>query len=282
MSLFSLKNVSYQYPLYDKKVVKNVSLDIEKGKVYGLLGPNEAGKTSLCNIIRGLIPQFYRGKLEGEVLLKGKPLELYSADALLETIGYVFQNPFTQISGVKETVFEEIAYGMENMGKPREEMISRTNELIKMFRLEELAERNPYALSGGQKQRVALVSILAADPELIIMDEPTSQLDPQSTEEVFEIIEMIKKQGKTIILVEHKIDLVAQYCDHIFLMNDGNLVMNGAVDEVLSNRKVMDYGVQLPQAAMFFLELAERGIKTDKIPLTVQQAYDALKKREVI
>lgn len=282
MSLISLKNVSYRYPLDKKQAIKNVSLDIEKGKVYGLIGANESGKTSICNIIRGLIPGFYRGELTGEVLLKGKPLSSYSAKELSELIGYSFQNPFTQISGVKETVFEEIAYGMENLGIPRDEMNVRIKELIHMFHLEDLADRNPYQLSGGQKQRVALVSVLAPDPEIIIMDEPTSQLDPKSTEEIFEIISAIKKQGKTIILVEHKVDLIAAYCDHILLMEDGELVMDGKVEEVLNNPEVLKHGGQLPQIVLYFLKMMEiSGEHYGRIPLTVEQAYRFLKQTGV-
>lgn len=281
MSILSLKNVNYRYPLEEKQVIRNVSLNLEKGKVYGLIGANESGKTSICNILRGLIPQFYRGGLTGEVLLKGKPLDSYSPEQLSKTIGYVFQNPFTQISGVKETVFEEIAYGMENLGMSKEKMTSRVNELVSMFHLEELIDRNPYQLSGGQKQRVALISVLAPDPEIIIMDEPTSQLDPKSTEDIFKVIEIIKKQGKTILLVEHKVDLMAKYCDHIFLMAKGELVMSGSVEQIMTDPKVLEYGGQLPQVVLYFLEQKKCGKTVDQIPLTVEAAYQWLQKKGV-
>lgn len=281
MNIVSLKNISYQYPLEDREVIKNVSLDIEKGKVYGLIGANESGKTSLCNIIRGFIPELYRGKLKGEVLIEGKKIEEYSMGDLSTIIGYSFQNPFTQISGVKDTVYEEIAYGMENIGVPRDKMIDRVNELIKLFHLEKLVDKNPYELSGGQKQRVALASMLALDPEIIIMDEPTSQLDPKGTEDIFEIIQFMKNKGKTIILVEHKIDLVASYCEYIFLMNNGKLVMSGPVREILTNPKVLEYGGQLPQVVLYFIERIKRGEDFDFIPLTVEEAYEYLGKRGV-
>lgn len=281
MNIVSLKNISYQYPLEDREVIKDVSLDIKKGKVYGLIGANESGKTSLCNIIRGFIPELYRGKLKGEVLIHGKKIEEYSMGDLSTIIGYSFQNPFTQISGVKDTVYEEIAYGMENIGVPRDKMIDRVNELIKLFNLEKLVDKNPYELSGGQKQRVALASMLALDPEIIIMDEPTSQLDPKGTEDIFEIIQFMKNKGKTIILVEHKIDLIAAYCDHILLMNNGKLVMNGTVREILTNTKVLEYGGQLPQVVLYFIERIKRGEDFDFIPLTVEEAYEYLEKRGV-
>lgn len=278
MAAISLKNVSYRYPLEEAPVIKNVSFDIEKGQVWGLIGANESGKTSICNIIRGFIPEIYRGDLEGAVEINGRSVESYQDGELALVVGYSFQNPFTQISGVKDTVYEELAYGMENIGVPREEMIRKAEALIQMFYLEKLKDKNPFQLSGGQKQRVALASMLALDPEIIILDEPTSQLDPQSTEEIFEIIQLLKKQGKTIILVEHKIDLVAEYCDHILLMSGGRIAMMGKTEEVLTDPRVLQYGGQLPQVVLYFLERAKKTGKRGEIPLTVEQACRALKK----
>lgn len=274
MAVISLRNVNYQYPLEDKLVIREVSLDIEEGKVYGLIGANESGKTSLCNVIRGFIPELYKGKLTGEVTVYGKPVSSYNMGELASVIGYAFQNPFTQISGAKETVYEEIAYGMENIGRPRDEMIAKTEELLKLFKLESLADKNPYELSGGQKQRVALASIIALDPQILIMDEPTSQLDPQSTEDIFEIIRLMKARGKTIILIEHKIDLMAAYCDQILLMSEGRLVMQGPAKRVLTDPEVLRYGGQLPQVVLYFLKQSKGDLK--EIPLTVEEACSFL------
>lgn len=274
MSILSLKNVSYQYPLEQKNVIKNISFDLEAGKVYGVMGSNESGKTTVCNIMRGFIPELYKGSLSGEVLYGGKSISDYNIGDLAAHIGYSFQNPFTQISGVKETVYEEIAYGMENLGVPREKIIPRVEELLALFQLESLAEKNPFELSGGQKQRVALASIVALDPEIVILDEPTSQLDPQSTEDIFKIIAYLKDAGKTVFLVEHKVDLLAEYCDEIFLMSEGKIVMQGKTKEILSDPNVLKYGGQLPQVALFYLQA--KG-STNEIPLTVAQAYQMLK-----
>lgn len=277
MAVVSLKNVSYTYPLEENRVIDDISFTLEKGKSYGLLGGNEAGKTTVCNIIRGFVPQLYKGTLEGEVLINGKLIEEYDPGVLAHIIGYSFQNPFTQISGVKETVYEELAYGMENMGVPKTEMIEKVDELVKLFHLEELADKNPYELSGGQKQRVALASMLALDPEIVILDEPTSQLDPKSTEDIFEIIQLLKGQGKTIILVEHKSDLIAEYCDRILLLCNGQIAMQGETKEVLTNPQVLKYGGQLPQVVLYFLERKCQNKKNGGIPLTVEQAVAILK-----
>lgn len=278
MAVISLKNVSYQYPLDERNVIENVSFDFEEGKVYGLIGENESGKTTLCNIIRGFIPEIYRGHLTGEVLLNKKPVTEYTSGELAALIGYSFQNPFSQISGVKETVYEEIAYGMENIGIPREQMVERVEYLIKLFHLEKLKDKNPYELSGGQKQRVALASVIALNPQIVILDEPTSQLDPKSTEDIFEMINILKKEGKTILLIEHKIDLVAEYCDQILLMQHGKIKLQGEVKEVLTNPKVIEFGGQLPQVVLYFLELSKRtGKVIEDIPMTVKQAYQMMK-----
>lgn len=272
MAEIILKNVNYQYPLEEKEVVCDFTYCFEQGKVYGLIGENESGKTTLCNIIRGFIPELYRGKLEGEILINGRKISSYDSGELASIVGYSFQNPFVQISGVKDNVYEEIAYGMENIGVPREQMIKRVDELVKMFHLEELVDKNPYELSGGQKQRVALASMIALDPEVVIMDEPTSQLDPKSTEDIFEIVNILKKQGKTIILIEHKIDLVAEYCDSILLMHQGELVMHGDAKDVLTDPKVLEYGGQLPQIVLYFLKQGK--LKGNDIPLTVKEAVE--------
>ncbi len=276
MAEIILKNVSYQYPLEEKKVVRDFTYCFEQGKVYGLIGENESGKTTLCNIIRGFIPELYRGKLEGEILINGRKISSYDPGELACIAGYSFQNPFVQISGVKDNVYEEIAYGMENIGVPYDQMIKRVNELVKMFHLEELVDKNPYELSGGQKQRVALASMIALDPEVVIMDEPTSQLDPKSTEDIFEIVDILKKQGKTIILIEHKIDLVAEYCDSILLMHQGKLVMHGDAKDVLTDPRVLEYGGQLPQIVLYFLKQGR--LKGNEIPLTVKEAIEKIGK----
>lgn len=276
MAEIVLKNVSYRYTLEEKQVVRNFTYCFEQGKVYGLIGENESGKTTLCNIIRGFIPELYRGKLEGEILINGRKIDTYGSGELASIVGYSFQNPFVQISGVKDNVYEEIAYGMENIGIPRERMIERVDELVKIFHLEELVDKNPYELSGGQKQRVALASMIALDPEVVIMDEPTSQLDPKSTEDIFEIVNILKKQGKTIILIEHKIDLIAEYCDSILLMHNGELVMHGESKEVLTDPKVLEYGGQLPQIVLYFLE--KGSVKGNEIPLTVKKAVEKIMK----
>ena len=193
-AVIECKNVTYNYPLTEKPAVKNINITLERGKFYGVVGENGAGKTTLCAVLRGFAPSFYQGELQGEVLYEGKPLPEYGAN-IATKIGYAFQNPFTQISGVKDTVFEEVAYGLENFGVPVEEIVERVENIMKLTNIEALAMKNPFELSGGQAQRVALASVIVLEPDVLIIDEPTSQLDPQGTEAVFEIIKLMKEKG---------------------------------------------------------------------------------------
>lgn len=269
------KNVTYTYPLADEPSIRNVSLNIEEGKFYGIVGENGSGKTTLCAILRGFAPSFYQGDIQVEVLVYGKPIGEYGGE-LATKIGYVFQNPFTQISGVKETVFEEVAYGLENFGVPVEEIVERVEAIMKLTHIDSLAEKNPLELSGGQMQRVALASVLVLEPDILIIDEPTSQLDPQGTESVFEIIKMMKDKKKTIILVEHKIDLIAEYADEVLVLRGGKLIAGGDKAQVLSDISLMEQGVQLPQMAILGSRLKEKGFPISEIPVTEKRAVEII------
>lgn len=279
MVVASLRNVRYKYPLTEKYALKDVTYEFEAGKFYGLIGENGGGKTTLCNLLRGLIPHFYNGELEGETVVFGVDIREQKAEELAVKIGYVFQNPFNQMSGVKSTVFEEIAMGLENLGVEKEEIIRKVEEVCKLLHIEELIARNPNELSGGQRQRVAFASIIVMDSEMLVIDEPTSQLDPQGTENIFEIIQMLKESGKTILLVEHKIELIAEYCDEVLVMREGEIVCAGKTQEILSDITLSDQNVQIPQVAVWGHEMKAAGKELAGIPVTVDQAIELAEER---
>ena len=269
MAYIELKDVTYTYPLMKQPALKNITASFEHGKFYGIIGENAGGKTTLCNLIRGLIPHFYKGKLEGQVLIEGEDIRTLDIDLLSTKIGYIFQNPFTQISGVRKTVFEEIALGLENLGMPREEMIEKVLHIAKLVHIENLLQNNPNAFA----------SIIAMDTDTFVIDEPTSQLDPEGTEGIFEIIHTLKEQGKTIILVEHKVDLLAEYADEILVLYKGELIAKGATKDVLSDVSLSEKGVLLPRTVMLNQKLTEKGITLDYVPVTKDDCVSALRKR---
>lgn len=279
MGYIELKDVTYTYPLMKKPALKGITADFEKGKFYGIIGGNAGGKTTLCNLLRGLVPHFYKGKLEGEATIGGTDIRSLDVDLLSTKIGYIFQNPFTQISGVRKTVFEEIALGLENLGMPKEQMIEKVLAIAKLVDIEPLLQNNPNALSGGQRQRVAFASVIAMDTDMFVIDEPTSQLDPEGTAAIFEIIHKLKEQGKTIVLVEHKVDLLAEYADEMLVLHKGELIAKGKTEEILSEYSLLDKGAMLPHTVLFNRELNEQGIVLDHVPVTKSDCIALLKKR---
>ena len=277
MDIIRIENLSYKYPIGKKEVLKNINLTIKEGQFYAVIGKNGSGKTTLCNAIRGFIPHFHKGDIKGEVFIKNKPVSKSSIGELSFDVGFVFQNPFTQISGIKNTVFEEIAFGLENLGIKKEEIIRRVDEIIDLLGIRYLSKKNPNALSGGQKQRVALASIIVMEPDILVIDEPTSQLDPNGTEDVFKIIKLMKEKGKTIVLVEHKIDMIAEYADRVILMDDGEIILDGTVEEVLTNPLVLEKQVELPQYAILGLEMRRANIPLERIPIKISEAKEFIK-----
>lgn len=276
MGYIDIKNVTYTYPLVKSPCIKNVSISIEKGKFYAIIGANGSGKTTLCNIIRGFIPGFYQGEMEGSVELEGKSLEEYTLGELAPKIGYVFQNPFNQITGARDKVYEEIAYGLENLGVEVKTIRKRVEEVMEITNTAFLADKNPFELSGGQQQRVALASVLALEPDIFVIDEPTSQLDPKETERVFDIIDKMKKMGKTIILVEHKIELIAEYADEVIALEDGSVIKCGEKHEVLSDLTLIDKGIDLPQSVLLADELRKKGIPVAEKIITKEEMIQQL------
>ncbi len=279
MGYLKLENVNYKYPLEEKNTLQNINIEIKKGEFWAVIGKNGSGKTTLCNILRRFVPDFYKGELTGKITLEGKELKDYSQKEIVQKIGFVFQNPFTQISGVKNTVFEEIAYGLENLGIECETIISEVEKILKLLEIEKLRDKNPYNLSGGQKQRVALASIIAMNPDILVIDEPTSQLDPKGTEDIFKIINLMANEGKTIILVEHKLELIAEYAENILVLDEGEVILSGKAKEVLNNKILLEKEIGMTQYSILAYELEKaRKIELEEIPITKEKTVELLKK----
>ena len=278
MGYFKIENVNYKYPLEEKQALKNINIEIKKGEFWAVIGKNGSGKTTFCNMLRRFVPDFYKGELTGTITLEDKELKDYSQKELVQKIGFVFQNPFTQISGVKDTVFEEIAYGLENLGLDKGEIISKVEKILKLLEIEKLRDRNPYDLSGGQKQRVALASIIAMDPDILVIDEPTSQLDPKGTEDIFKIINLMANEGKTIILVEHKLELSAEYAENILVLDEGEIILSGKAEEVLNNKILLEKEIGMTQYSILAYELEKaKKVEFEEIPITKEKTIELLK-----
>lgn len=248
-------NLSYRYPTAQRFAIENISFSVSKGEFVGVIGRNGSGKSTLCLSISGLAPKLFRGKRLGSVLINGVDVLEMSGRDVIKKVGLVLQNPFSQISGAKMTVFEEVAFGLENLGVERNEIIEKVENILKKVGLWQKRHDNPFELSGGQLQRLAIASMLVLEPEVIILDEPTSQLDPQGTVEVFEILTELRKSGFTIILVEHKLEKLVEYADRILFLNDGKLIAYDEPEKVFSMEEVKTYGVGMPIYTSFCKKL---------------------------
>lgn len=277
MDSIQIKNLTYRYPTSEADVLKDVSFTVKKGELCAIVGANGSGKTTLCNAIRGFVPKFYKGEISGDVLVNGRDVKEDPDGKNALEIGFVFQNPFTQISGIASTVYEELAYGLENMGVEPEEICQRIERIMELTKIQEFRDRDPYQLSGGQQQRVALAAILVMDQDVLVIDEPTSQLDPQSTDDVFEIIKLMKSMGKTIVLVEHKMEQIAEYADQIIVLDGGQVVMEGTPKEVFSDPDCLKYHTRPPQSTRIALELKKEGVNLSEIPVTVEETVGMIR-----
>jgi energy-coupling factor transport system ATP-binding protein len=275
MAIVSLDNVTYKYPLTDSPALKNISLQVAEGEFVAVVGPNGAGKSTLCYALAGFVPHFFKGELTGTVEVDGKNLQSSTLNDWVLNVGLAFQNPFNQISGAKYTVFEELAFGLENIGIPADEMKPRVEEAMKLTGISDLADRSPYSLSGGQQQRVALTSILAMQPKVLVLDEPTSQMDPIGTREVFAVIRTLAEKGMTVILVEHKVEWIAEFADRVIALYQGQILLEGTPSDVLTSDLIEGKGFGISRYTSAAREARRLGLwKKETLPVTLDQAVN--------
>lgn len=245
-ALIEVENLKYRYPHTQELALKGVSFRVSQGEFIGIVGANKAGKSTLTQALAGLVPQFYKGAYGGRVVVDGREADKTPICEICKSVGLVFQNPFNQLSGAKDSVYEEIAFGLQNMGIAPEEMRRRIDEAMTLLDISQYRGKNPFDLSGGQMQRVAIASILVMEPKILVLDEPTSQLDPAGTEEVFKAVLRLAKAGKTILMVEQKMEKLAEYCNRILLLADGAVVDFDTPERIFARTDLEKIGVYPP------------------------------------
>ena len=266
LSLIEFADFSFKYLGAETLALRRINLKIEQGEFLVLTGPSGCGKTTLCRAINGLVPQFHRGYIAGNVLVDGKNTRDHSVAEFASTAGLVFQEPENQL--VTLNVEREIAFGPENLGVEANEVRRRVEELIEMLELEHLRDKHPHEMSGGEQQRVAMAATLALKPKILVADEPTSNLDPRSAETILELVTDLNKRDLTVVLVEHRLDLVSKDASRVVLMDKGCIVADGEPREVLTMDLCQDIGVGIPKATHLYKRLRERGIDLESVPLT--------------
>lgn len=273
-SVLSLKNVSYCYPGTKKYSLEDINVEIKAGEFVGIVGANGSGRSTFCYCLNGLIPQSIGGKLKGEVVIRGIDSTQSTTAKIAQWVGLVFSDPEAQLTQL--SVADEIAFGPANLGVPIDEIFRLIKEILRMVQLEGLEERNTHSLSGGQQQRLAIGSVLAMKPEILVLDEPTSNLDPQGVEEVFSIVTRLNRENKTtIVMVEQQVNLLAQFASRILVMDQGKIIADGPPEEVFSHIETISaVGVQVPQVTQLCHEVSQQEgirLKSHTSPVTVEQ-----------
>lgn len=268
--IIELNAITVRYSEEERAALNNVSFSINKGEWVALIGHNGSGKSTLAKTINGLIlPQ------EGSVSVGELPLNEENIWNIRKMVGMVFQNPDNQFVG--STVEDDVAFGLENQGIPREEMLVRVKDALEQVRMSEFATREPARLSGGQKQRVAIAGVVALRPDIIILDEATSMLDPEGREEVISTIKKIKEESQlTVISITHDIDEAAN-ANRILVMRQGELVREGTPKEIFSaGPELIDLGLDLPFPEKLKRALKERGVDVPSEYMTEERMVDWL------
>ena len=251
--------------------------ELKEGEIIILAGPSGCGKSTLLRCMNGLIPHMYPGDYKGSVTIEGTEVSEAPMGILAQKVGLLFQNPENQI--FMFSVERDIAFGPENLALPRQEIRSRVDETMRLLGIEPLAQRAPHELSDGQKQRVALAGVIAMRPKLVILDEPTSLLDPRTASELVSLIQDLNARlGITFVVVEHRLDLLTKLATRMVVMNEGRKVLDGTPSEVLTNERVGAYGIVVPSATRLYSELAKEGVKLARVPLAPSELTEQLRR----
>lgn len=275
-SLIEIEELCFAYPNASNQALQDVNFQIKSGEFVGITGPAGAGKSTLVLCLNGIIPHFQRGSYCGRVLIDGQDTFDSSCAQLAKKVGSVFQDPEAQL--VAPLVEDEIAFGLENFAFAPQLMEKRIKETLEIIGISQLRHRATTELSGGQKQRVAIAAAVALRPEILILDEPTSELDPLGTIEVFEVLRHLNQEyGLTIIVVEQKLQLLMEYVQRLLVFNQGNLEEDLTPRELVNKPEVFKrVGLREPPVTELARRLQEVGIYQGEIPLTVTEAYQGL------
>lgn len=277
-SLLRYEDVTFRYKTGgDEPAFSSFELDLGPGDIVLITGPSAAGKTSVCRAANGLIPHLYAGHLENRVVIADRyDTREYDVAQLSRLVGLLFQDPDTQL--FMPTVEDELAFGPANFGVAREEILERIDRLLALVRLEHAREKNPHSLSGGQQQAVALAAIMASEPEVLVLDEPTSNIDPLGSRQILQLLgDLARDARRTVMVVEHKIEELASLVDRILVMDRGRVVASGTPAQVLEDVELIhELGLHAPEVTLLCQRLRKAGLPIEKLPLTVDEARSIL------
>ena len=264
--LIRFNNFSFRYNSRDDKILEDINLSIKSNEITVLAGPTGCGKSTLLRAIVGLIPNMYEGEYTGDVIVDGIKIRDAEIKEIAKRVGFVFQNPENPI--FMFSVERDIAFGLENLGLEQEIIKKRISKIMKTLNITHLAKKAPHELSDGQKQRTALAGVLAMEPKILILDEPTSLLDPKTAMEFMELInKLCKEEGMSIIIVEHRLDLVLKYANKLIVLSEGKVISDDTPENVFDYKKDIIPELSVPFSTKLYRELAKNQMKFTK-PVT--------------
>ena len=275
----SVENLSYIYSPgtpFEKVALENINFTINSGDFVGLIGHSGSGKSTLVQQLNGLVKPTSGTIRVGDRVITGKNAD---TKGLCFTVGLVFQYPEQQLFA--ETIYQDIAFGPTNMGLSPKEVDLRVRTAMELVGLSpDLAEQSPFSVSGGQKRRVAIAGVLAMEPKVLILDEPTAGLDPKGRDEILNSIRKIHKQmDMSVVLVSHSMEDVAKYCDKLLVLNEGKVMLSGTLAEVFHHAEMLSsIGLSVPQVTLAVHEMRKRGIEIPENVFTVSDAFSAIMK----
>ena len=270
--MIQIQDLSFTYKNEKKPALQEIRLSVPDGGFLGIIGPAGAGKTTLARAVTGMIPHHYTGDFYGSVTVNGMDTVDTSIDELSRHVGMVFQDVESQI--ISPMVEDEMLYGLENFGIPREEIPRRIEEALSRVGIADLLDRSIASLSGGQRQKVAIASIIALQPKILVLDEPTGELDPRSSRQIFSLLkELNEEQGITVVLIEQKIMLLCEFAKQLAVVSEGRIVRQGDTRDVLEHAEELQaLGVNCPRVTTLSRILSERTGKEQPVCVQLDEA----------
>ena len=276
--MISINDLTFTYKGEKKPALQEVNLTVPDGGFLGVIGPAGAGKTTLARAVSGMIPHLYPGDYYGKVTVNGMDTFDTSLAELSRYVGTVFQDVDSQI--ISPMVEDELLYGLENFGIPREEVPARVEEALQKVGIADLRERTIGSLSGGQRQKVAIASILALKPKILVLDEPTGELDPRSSRQVFSLLKELNEElGITVIIIEQKIMLLCEFARELAVLSEGRIVRQGKTRDVLGHSEELEtLGVNCPRVTTLSRTLSAKTGEEQPVCINLDEAEDMVRR----
>ena len=276
--MIRIEDFSFTYKDEAKPALQEIRLSVPEGGFLGVIGPAGAGKTTLARAITGMVPHHYPGDFYGSVTVNGMDTVDSSILDLSRIVGMVFQDVDSQI--ISPIVEDEILYGLENFGVPREEIPGRMEEAMEKVGIADLRERSVTSLSGGQRQKVAIASIIALKPRILVMDEPTGELDPRSSRQIFSLLkELNEKQGITVLVIEQKIMLLCEFAKELAVLNEGRIVRRGPTRDVLAYaEELQELGINCPRVTTLSRILSQKTGEEQPVCVNLDEAESMVRR----